>query len=117
MSNSPLILGPMGNEIRSALPKVKSAHPFGSKILVEVLRADEIIGSSLHLSENTQVDGAPQAYIMELGPGVCKDSGLSVGQRVYWTGKGTQIDNPACTNGRTNALLEISNILAIIEEA
>jgi co-chaperonin GroES (HSP10) len=114
MSN--VILGPMGNELRAALPKAKSVHPFGSKILVEILRADEIMGSSLHISENTQMDGAPQAYITEMGPNVPSECGLKVGQRVYWTGKGTQIENPGCTSGRVNALLEVSNILAVIEE-
>lgn len=106
-----------GQVLKASLPKVKAAHPFGSKILVEILKADEIIGTVLHISENTQVDGAPQAYITELGPNVPKDSGLAVGQRIYWTGRGTQIDNPACTSGRVSALLEISNVLAIIEEA
>lgn len=106
-----------GQPLKSALPKAKAIHPFGSKVLVEILKADEIIGTVLHISENTQMDGAPQAYIIELGPNVPSDSGLAVGQRIYWTGRGTQIDNPGCNSGRVNALLEISNVLAIIEEA
>lgn len=110
------ILDPNGQQIKACLPKIKSVHPFGSKILVEILKADEVLGTALHLSENMQVDGAPQAYITELGPTVSPDCGLAVGQRIYWTGKGTQIDNPACSSGRVNALLEINNILAIIEE-
>jgi|LakMenE18May11ns_1017448.scaffolds.fasta_scaffold9756268_2 hypothetical protein len=114
MSNK--IVDATGKELRAALPKAKSVRPFGSKMLVEVLRADEIMGSSLHISENATVDGAPQAYITAMGPNVPEDCGLEVGQRVYWTGRGTEIENPACTTGRINALLEISNILAIISE-
>jgi hypothetical protein len=105
-----------GQKLCVALPKAKSVHPFGSKILVEILKADEIMGTTLHISEDTQMDGAPQAYITELGPNVPSEAGLAVGQRVYWTGKGTQIENPGCTSGRVNALLEINNVLAIIEE-
>jgi hypothetical protein len=111
------IIGVNGQELRAALPKAKAVHPFGSKILVEILKADEIMGTSLHISENTQMDGAPQAYITEMGPNVAPDCGLAVGQRIYWSGKGTQIENPGCTTDRVNALLEISNVLAIIEEA
>ena len=59
--------------------------------------------------------GAPQAYIVELGPQVNEESGLAVGQRVYWNGKGVPVEDPR-SNGRVRALLEIHNIQAIIEE-
>lgn len=117
MASTPAILSLDGKELKTALPKAAGVRPFGSKILVEILRANEIMGSSIHIDDNTMVDGAPQAYIVALGPNIGTDSGLAVGQRIYWTGKGTQIDNPTCTNGRVNALLEINNILAIIDEA
>lgn len=117
MTSTPVIVDPTGKELRTVVPKAKDVHPFGSKILVEVLSADEILGSTLHISETAQMDGAPQAYIVKMGPGVPAESGLKVGQRVYWTGKGTHIENPSCKNKRVNALLEVSNILAIIEEA
>jgi hypothetical protein len=101
---------------RQALPKVSGVHPFGSKILVEVLRGDEIIGTSLLVGDRVQADGAPQAIIMELGPAVPSDSGLKEGQRIYWTGRGTEVKDPRTAEGRVRALLEISNILAIIDE-
>lgn len=115
MASKSGILVPEGNS-RPALPKVKAVHAFGSKILVEVLRADEIIGTRFHIGNNVEPDGAPQAYIVELGPTVAADSGLKVGQRVYWTGKGTEIKDPRTTDGRIRALLEIANVLAIIDE-
>lgn len=106
-------------DVRPALPKVKSVSPFGSKILVEVLRDDEIMGTSLIVgagSGSGATDGAPQAIIIKLGPTVAEESGLKEGQRVYWSGKGTLVQDPTTNPGRSRALLEISNILAIINE-
>ncbi len=117
MAQKPAILSLSGEELKVALPKAKAVKPYGSKILVEILGAQEIMGTQLIVGDNVQSDGAPQAYITVMGPSVPADIGLKVGQRIYWSGKGVQIDNPACTNGRVNALLEISNILAVIEEA
>lgn len=116
MAHKPAILMPDGQVNRPPLPKIKAVHPHGSKILVEVLRADEILGTKLSVGADMQLDGAPQAYIVEVGPSVGDDSGLKVGDRIYWTGKGTQVKDPSATNDRVRALLEISNILAIIDE-
>lgn len=101
------------------LPKIKSVTPFGSKILVETLRDDEIMGTNLFVGAGKGTgggDGAPQAIIVKLGPKVDADAGLKEGQRVYWTGKGTLVEDPSTTKGRSRALLEIANILAVIEE-
>lgn len=117
MAHKPAILMPNAETYREPLPKVKAVKPFGSKLLVEVLRADEILGTQLSIGDKTELDGAPQAYIVELGPSVSSDTGLAVGQRIYWSGKGTQIKDPNGTEGRVRALLEIGNVLAIIEEA
>lgn len=103
------------SEFNNNTPKIKSVHPFGSKILVEVLNADEALGTKLYVKNDTQVDGAPQAYIVELGPQLV-DSGLEVGQRIYWEGKGCPVNDPRSQNDRVRALLEIHNIKAIIEE-
>lgn len=104
---------------RPALPKIKGVVPFGSKILVETLRDDEIMGTQLFVGKGDGTGGnggAPQAIIVKLGPKVEVESGLKVGQRIYWTGKGTLVEDPEVAEGRSRALLEISNILAIIEE-
>jgi hypothetical protein len=98
------------------VPKIKAVHPFGSKILIEVLKPDEVLGTKLYLGDRTEVDGAPQAYIVELGSTVSKESGLEVGQRIFWEGKGTPVQDPRAKNDRIRALLEISNVKAIIEE-
>lgn len=99
-----------------AIPKIKGVHPYGSKILIECLKPDEMMGTTLYISEQTKTDGAPQAYIVELGPQVDESCGVKVGQRIYWEGKGVAINDPRAHNGRIRALLEIHNIKAIIEE-
>lgn len=110
----------MGIEpVRPALPKITGVVPFGSKILVEVLRDDEIMGTSLYVGAGAGTgaqDGAPQAVIVKLGSGINADSGLKEGQRIYWTGKGTMVSDPSGDKGRTRALLEMHNIIAILEE-
>lgn len=103
-------------DARPPLPKIKSVKPFGSKILVETLRNDEISGSSLYVGDAKTGDGAPQALIISIGPNLDPNCGLKVGQRVYWTGKGTLVEDPTVVKGRSRALLEIANIIAIIEE-
>ena len=111
------ILNADGSEAVVRLPKIVAAHPTGSKVLIECLKADEVLGTDLVINDNADIGGAPQAYIVELGPSVPEDSGLAVGQRVYWEGKGVAIDDPRAEHGRVRALLEIHNIKAIIEEA
>lgn len=104
-------------DVRAALPKPKAIHPFGSKILVEVLRADEVMGTNLFVgSKMSGDDGAPQALIIEVGPDLKPEVGLKAGQRIYWTGRGTEVKDPRTTEGRVRALLEISNVLAIIDD-
>jgi len=110
------IVNPDGEEIRAQIPAVKAVHPTGSRILIEVLKPGEVMNTNLYVGDNTEVDGAPQAYIVELGPNICEDSGLAVGQRIYWEGKGTPVADPRSQNGRIRALLEVSNVKAIIEE-
>lgn len=105
-----------GVETKPAVPRIKAVHPFGSKILVEVLRPEEQLGTSLFVDDKTKVDGAPQAYIVELGPQVPPECGLKVGQRIYWEGKGVAVEDPRTTNKRVRALMEVSLIKAIIEE-
>lgn len=107
-------------EVRPALPKIKDVSPFGSKILVEVLRDDEIMGTSLIVGAGSgtgaSAGGAPQALIIKLGNGITDDCGLKEGQRIYWSGKGTLVDDPTTNPGRSRALLEVHNILAVINE-
>lgn len=114
------IIGASGDQLTvigstPKVPKIGAVHPFGSKVLVEVLQPDEVLNTNLYVGENADADGAPQAYILELGPQVSPECGLKVGQRVYWSGKGTAVNDPRAGR-RVRALLEVHNIQAIIEE-
>ena len=106
---------PDGSVAVTQVPKIKAVHPFGSKILVEALKSSEVLGTMLAV-DGSDTGDAPQAYIVELGPQVPEESGLKVGQRVYWEGKGMAVKDPRANSDRIRALLEISNIRAIIEE-
>lgn len=119
MTDKPAILGIDGNEVSShkSVPKVKAVHPYGSKILVECVNNKELIDTNLFIPEDTAPSDAPQAYILELGPQVDEGSGLVVGQRIYWEGKGLAVNDPRSEkSGRVVALLEVHNVRGIIEE-
>lgn len=98
----------------TSVPKIKAVHPYGSKILVEMLKADEMLGTTLYIDEKAKVDTAAQGYVIEVGPEL-KDSGLE-GKRIYWEGRGIPVADPRGVSGRVRALLEIHNIKAVIEE-
>ena len=116
MPNKPSLVSPTGDTLKSKVAKVAAVHPFGSKILVEVLNIDEMLGTNLYVDQKTSVDGAPQAFIVEVGPSLPEGAGIRVGQRIYWTGQGTAVEDPRTANGRKRAILDLHNILAIIEE-
>lgn len=111
------IVSLVGEELISHVPTITAVHPTASRVLIEIIEARELIKTELHLPEGTAADdGAPQAYIIELGPNVPEDSYYVVGQRIYWEGKGTPVQDPRCKPNRLRALLEFSNIKAIIDE-
>lgn len=111
------IISPTGEAIVNKVPAVKAVHPTASRVLIEIIEARELIKTDLHLPEGVAGDdGAPQAYIIELGPGVPEECEYKVGQRIYWEGKGTPVQDPRGKHNRLRALLEFSNIKALIEE-
>jgi len=111
------IISPSGETLRSNVPAVLAVHPTAARVLVEIIEARELIKTDLHLPEGTAGDdGAPQAYIIELGPTVPEECGYEVGQRVYWKGTGTPVQDPRGTHNRIRCLLEFSNIMALIDE-
>jgi len=97
------------------VPGIKAVHPFGSSILIEHLKADERMGTNLYVSDDADVDGAPQAYIVELGPKLEEDCGLKVGDRVFVQGTFIPVINTDGTD-RERGIVEIHNIKGIIEE-
>ncbi len=98
------------------VPDIRSIHPFGSSILIENLKPDEVLGTSLYVQDDAETEGAPQAYVVELGPNLTEDCGLKVGDRVVVQGSFIPVINTE-SNGRERGILEIHNIKGIIEEA
>jgi len=109
---------PDGQPAVAAVPKIAGVHPFGSKILIEALTSRELNPTTLALPEGSSAGGeeSPQAYIIEVGPGLSDDSGLKVGDRIFWEGKGMMVNDPRAKKDRIRAILEPHNVRAIIEE-
>jgi hypothetical protein len=99
------------------VPKIKSVRPFGSTILVEMLNADEALGTRMYIKQDASVSGAPQAYILAFGPKLnSEEAGLKVGDRVML--QGTFVPVPKYDNStRNRGIVEIHNVKAVFEEA
>lgn len=111
------ILNADGSEAVVAVPEIKAVHPFGSKILIETITDRELNPTTLAIPEGASMGGeSPQAYIVEVGPALPENSGLQVGQRIFWEGKGMAVEDPRTADGRVRAILEPHNVRAIIEE-
>lgn len=65
---------------------VCGARACGSCVLVELLTAQETLGTQLTLQSDSKVE-APQAYILDIGPGIDREKwGFAVGDRVIFSG-------------------------------
>jgi co-chaperonin GroES (HSP10) len=103
-----------GGELKSNTPKIKKVHPFGSTILVEMLTSQEALGTKMSVPDTASV-GAPQAYILELGPRVDPTVGVKVGDRVMLQGSYVPVAN-FDNSHRHKGIVEVHNIKAVIEE-
>lgn len=101
--------------VESQVPKLKAVKPFGSTILVEMLNADEALGTKIYVNKDAQV-GAPQAYVLALGPKLAsEDVGLKVGDRVMLQGSYVPIPN-FDGNKRQRGVVELHNVKAVLVE-
>jgi co-chaperonin GroES (HSP10) len=114
MSSSRFVLESDNTEVPQ-VPKLKAVKPFGSTILVEMLNADEALGTKIIVNKDVSV-GAPQAYVLALGsklvPG---DVDLKVGDRVMLQGSYVPIPN-FDKNRRQRGIVELHNVKAVLEE-
>ena len=104
-------------EVVSTVPSIKGVKPAGSQVLVEVLTAQETLGTTIHLTDNdaSAAGGAPQGYVKGVGPKVQTDIGFEVGNRVVLTGNFTPI--PEFGDGhRPLILVDPHQIKAVLEE-
>jgi hypothetical protein len=90
MAKSTAILGSDG-EVAARVPGVVGVNPCGSQVLVELLTAQEALGTILQIDSAASVNGAPQGYVLALGPKVASDWGFKVGDRVTLHGNYTPL--------------------------
>lgn len=90
MASGVSIVGADGTAV-SSVPSVISVKPCGLQVLVEVLTAQEALGTRLVVTESTSVNGAPQGYVLAFGPKVSPDLGFKVGDRVTLHGNFTPV--------------------------
>jgi hypothetical protein len=114
------ILGVDGEVATKAIPVITGVNPCGSQILVELLTAQEALGTILHVDSSASVNGAPQGYILALGPKVATDLGFKQGDRVTLHGNYTPVPEGQKFN-RTNShrpwiLVEPHQIKAVFIE-
>lgn len=67
------------------VPEVTDLEAAGNFVLIELINSEELITTKLDLGTGGAdglVDGAPQAYVLKLGPKVEGDWGFNVGDRI-----------------------------------
>lgn len=85
------ILDSDGSVATRPVPSVVGVNPCGSQVLVELLTAQEALGTVLHIDSAASVNGAPQGYVLALGPRVPEDMGFKTGDRVTLHGNYTPL--------------------------
>lgn len=111
-----LILDATGNKaLSNNVPKLSGVRPFGMTILVELLNPDEALGTNLHVGKSAEV-GAPQAYVLALGPKVDEAFGVKVGDRVMLQGSGFVPVPNYDRSPRQRGIAEVHHIKAIMVE-
>lgn len=113
------VLGADG-EVATKVPSVVGVNPCGSQILVELLTAQEALGTVLHVDSAASVNGAPQGYVRAVGPKVPADLGFTVGDRVTLHGNYTPVPEGQKFNRRNShrpwILIEPHQIKAVFVE-
>jgi co-chaperonin GroES (HSP10) len=77
-----------------SVPSVVGAAPVGSQVLVEILHPQELLGTTITISDKTDVKVPLQGYVRAVGPAVkLEDWGFKVGDRVLISGSGVMVPN------------------------
>jgi len=96
--------------------KVVGYKATGSLVLIEMLKADEILGSNLILSENTKVE-APQGYILDIGPGLEQDKwGFKVGDRIVFSGSFVPFPKSGSDQSRQAGVIDAHAVKGVLHE-
>lgn len=106
-------------------PMIKAVKPLGGQVLVELYMEEEVSPESLliipDIAKNkgkNGVGGAPQGRVLDVGPGLPKEFGVKVGDRVLLAG--TFVPLPRLSDqrdgDRERALVEPHTIKAVLIE-
>lgn len=77
-----------------SVPKIAGLKPAGSQILVEILTANELMGTSLAITDKIDLKVPLQGYIKAVGPSFNPESwGYGIGDRVLISGSGVMAPN------------------------
>lgn len=85
------ILNADGETLTPKVPSIADVKPCGSQVLVELLTAQEALGTVLHVESTSTMTGAPQGYVIAKGPKVADDLGFNIGDRVTLHGNYTPL--------------------------
>ena len=97
-------------------PKIVGVQATGSQVLVEMLTSQELMGTTLALSESTDLKVPLQGYIRSVGPGFLSDSwGYKIGDRVIVSGGGVMAPNYDGSH-RDRFFMEPSSIKGVLSE-
>lgn len=118
----------MAQKIIRSAPSVRAIRPCGSQVLIELLTAQEVLSTNLIIEGDSSAikNGAPQGYILDMGPRVAKDHGFNAGDRVALTGNYTPLPETSlvCESSgqeknpnRPWILIEPQQIKAVLIEA
>ena len=100
-----------------AAPKIVGVKPTGSQIMIELLTAQEVLGTTMLVNDDQADVGSPQAYVVAFGPGVkVDDISFKVGDRVLLQGSYVPIPK-FDSNPRRKGLVEMHGIKAVLEES
>jgi len=106
-----------GNQVGESVPTLSGVSPCGSQILIEFLTAQELMNTSIIVSEKTEAKVPLQGYIRSVGPGVkLEDWGFKVGDRVLISGSGVMAPKYDNTP-RDRFFMEPHAIKAVLIEA
>jgi hypothetical protein len=109
------IVGVDGQEFCS-IPTVASVRPCGSQVLIEMLTAQELMNTTLKLSDGTDPKVPMQGYVRAVGPSFNEAWGFKVGDRVLISGSGVLAPNASLKSGRDSFLMEPVSVRAVLVE-
>lgn len=73
---------------------IKNAVPAGNQVLIEILTAQEMAGTSLMLTERADLKVPLQGFVRAAGPNCqCANWGFKIGDRVLISGSGVKAPN------------------------